>query len=219
MGEPIKVATNKVQAAPPSEWEQALLLQETAPSPEHCLDRYLKIVSHREKPVQKPNWVPREKLATTFPGVLFRGALIFVEEGVLIAPGVIIDTEDSFGKCGRITIKGESAIASGSVLKGEVVLVDSRLRAGSFVSGIVQLTKTTMGRSASIVGDQLLFYESLILGSVSGNAIRMNQATVTSQGMVAGSNIVVYPETVVAKAEIGSNRQLGDIKEEELSLK
>ena len=144
---------------------------------------------------------------------------IFVEEGVLIAPGVIIDTEDSFGKCGRITIKGESAIASGSVLKGEVVLVDSRLRAGSFVSGIVQLTKTTMGRSASIVGDQLLFYESLILGSVSGNAIRMNQATVTSQGMVAGSNIVVYPETVVAKAEIGSNRQLGDIKEEELSLK
>jgi len=211
MGEPIKSVGVSPTQQPLAE---LVPLEPLKISPR---DSYLKVVSEKKKcPSEtKTRWIARDQLEAAFPGVLFRGEQIFVEEGVFIAPGVIIDTEDDPFKKGKIEVKGTSTIASGVVLRGDVTIIDGKLRAGSFVSGVVQLTETTVGRGASIVGDEIVLYRAVILGAICGNTISIDQATITSEGSLVGSSIRVYPETVIVKMEVGSNKQFG--KEESLA--
>ncbi|MDO8527638.1 MAG: hypothetical protein Q7T03_08135 [Deltaproteobacteria bacterium] len=181
-------------------------------------DSYLAIVGEtRPKAEKNPAkiFVPREKLESVYPGVFFRGMLIFVEVGTLIAPGVIIDTDDLAESYGQIRIIGDSAIASGTILRGDVTIEKSKIRAGSYVAGIVQLTDATLGRGAKIIGKDILVYQSLVLGSVEGHTISINQSTISAQGSLMGTNIIVHPEEVISRLEIVSNWQFGNPAEEE----
>ncbi len=169
---------------------------------EELPDSYLEEVRPPLRPFAKfpVSWVPQARLEFYYPGVLFRGANIFVEENAAIAPGVIVDT---LHKKSRIEIRGDTAIASGVILKGDLRIANSRIRSGSVVEGKIHLEEAVLGRNVKIRGEDILVFQSTVLGDISGDTISVNKATLTSKGHLLGTHLVVGEDEVINDFVIG----------------
>lgn len=196
MGEPIKAVASVVSTVlPPLE---PLIVMPSRVS----LDSYL---DKTEPPVKRflkfpVSWVSQTRLEFYYPGVLFRGANIYVEESAVIAPGVIIDT---LNKKSRIEIRGNTAIASGVILKGDLRIVNSRIRSGGVVEGKIHLEEAVLGRNVKIQGDDIVVFQSTLLGNISGDTISVSKATLTSKASLLGTHLVVGEDEVINDFVIG----------------
>ncbi len=145
--------------------------------------------TQRSRVREEKHWIPREQLESKFPGVFFEGENIFIEEGVLIAPGTIIRSLDKNECPANIEITGDSVVGSGSIITGNITVKDTQVSAGVKLYGNIHVEKSRILKGATINGALINIYDSIIADSVLGSNIVIVKSNVREKEGLIGSFI------------------------------